>query len=178
MTDYEFLTSMGLCHKCRKEKTAPGKKFCFYCLDKIREDNAKRYDPEMARNYQKRRREIYQKKKESGICVRCSKPATHRLYCYEHYIEERRKSSKRAEIRRNMRYDRGLIPEIRKEKGLCLWCGKPVVSGLKCCDEHRKLFSDSGKKGYEANIRNGSNPWINEVVNWKKKNNWKPSGNT
>lgn len=178
MTDYEWLTSMGLCHKCRKEKVAPGKKYCFDCLYKMREYNAKRYNPEVARNYQKRRREIYQQKKASGICVRCSNPATHRLYCYDHYIEERRKSSKRAEIRRNMRYDRGLIPENRKEKGLCLWCGKPTVPGLQCCAEHRRIFSDAGKKAYEENIRNGNNPFINEVVNWKKKNNWKPSGNT
>ena len=56
MTDYEWLTEMGLCHKCRKERTAPGKKFCFNCLEIIREDNAKRYDPEKAKEYQNRRR--------------------------------------------------------------------------------------------------------------------------
>lgn len=64
MTDYEWLTKMGLCHKCRKNKVAPNRKFCFDCLDKIREENSKRYNPEYAKEYQKRRREIYQQKKK------------------------------------------------------------------------------------------------------------------
>ena len=52
MNDYEWLTQMGLCHKCRKEKCAPGKKYCFECLEIIREDNRKRYDQEKAKEYQ------------------------------------------------------------------------------------------------------------------------------
>lgn len=39
MTDYEWLTEMGICHKCRKKRVAPGKKYCFDCLELIREDN-------------------------------------------------------------------------------------------------------------------------------------------
>lgn len=64
MTDYEWLTEMGLCHRCRKNKAAPNRKFCFDCLDKIREENVKRYNSEWAKDYQKRRREIYQEKKK------------------------------------------------------------------------------------------------------------------
>lgn len=64
MTDYEFLDTIGICHRCRKQKQAPGKKFCFDCLDKNREECRKRYDPEKAKEYQKRRRELYQQKKK------------------------------------------------------------------------------------------------------------------
>ena len=177
MTDYEWLTEMGLCHKCRKERTAPGKKFCFKCLEIIREDNAKRYDPEKAKEYQKRRREIYREKQKNGICVRCSKPATHGMYCYECSIKARKRSRERSQIRRLERHERGLIPDKRKEAGLCLWCGKKAIEGLRCCEEHQKIFSEAGAQGYDANLRNGNNEWINEVVAWKKKNNWNCSEN-
>lgn len=177
MNDYEWLTQMGLCHKCRKEKCAPGKKYCFECLEIIREDNRKRYDQEKAKEYQKRRREIYREKKDSGICIRCNKLATHGMYCYEHSIEQKRKSQERAQIRKNERHERGLIPDKRKKEGLCIWCGKPAIEGIQCCEEHQKIFSGAGKKVYETNVRNGNNSWINEVETWKKKNNWKNSEN-
>lgn len=174
-SDYEWLTMMGLCHKCRKEKTAPGKKYCFDCLEKIREVNARRYDPVKAKEYQQRRREIYQEKKAAGICVRCNKPATHGLYCYECRIKTKKNNTEKAIRRRLKRHERGLIPEIRKNSGQCIWCGAPVVPGLSCCEKHQKIFSDSGIKGYEANLINKNNHWINEVEAWKKKNNWKHS---
>lgn len=175
MTDLEWLDQMNLCHKCRKERPAPGKKFCFNCLDKIREYNAERYDSQKAKEYQARRRQIYQEKKSAGICIRCNKKATHGLYCYEHSIEAKRRSQKRAQIRKRERHEQGLIPEQRTKDGKCLWCGEDAVPGLQCCEKHRKVFSDAGKKGYETNLRNKNNPWINEVEAWKKKNNWKRS---
>lgn len=146
MTDYERLTAMGLCHKCRKEKAAKGHVHCLNCLDKIKEENRKYYDPEKARKYQERRREIYREKKAEGICVRCRKTATHGMYCLEHSIEAKRRSQKRSQERKNARRDRGLIPEIRKKNGLCLWCGKPAMNGLCCCEKHSRIFSEAGKK--------------------------------
>lgn len=145
--DYEWLTKMGLCHRCRKEKAAPERKYCFDCLDRIREENRIRYDSERAREYQARRREIYQQKKANGICIRCSKKATHGLFCYEHAIKERRKSAERASIEKAHRHERGLIHEERRERGLCLWCGEKTVPGLQCCERHRQIFNEAGKRG-------------------------------
>ena len=165
MNDYEFLTELGLCHRCRKQKVAPEKKFCFECLEKIREENARKYDPEYAKTYQKRRRQIYQEKKEKGICVRCSKPATHGLYCYEHSIQDKRRSQQRAEQRKRERHERGLVPEQRKKMGMCLWCGRPAIPGKECCEIHSEKFSEAGKK---ANNKN--NPFAKEVNNgWKNR---------
>lgn len=169
MNDYEWLTQNKLCHKCRKTRPAPGKKFCFNCLDKIREDNAIRYDSKKAHEYQARRREIYQEKKAAGICVRCNKSATHGLYCYEHSIEVKRRSQKRSQIRKRERHERGLIPEQRRKDGKCLWCGEDAAPGLQCCKKHQEIFSKAGKKGYETNLVNKNNPWINEVEAWKNK---------
>lgn len=163
-SDYEWLTKMGLCHRCRKEKVAPGKKYCFDCLDKQREENRMRYNPKQAREYQARRKEIYQQKKVNGICVRCSKKATHGLYCYEHAIATRRRSAERADIRKAYRRERGLIPRERKEQGLCLWCGEKAVSRLQCCERHRQIFSEAGKRGKET--------WAKEIdAFWRKKTN-------
>lgn len=146
MTDYEWLTEMNLCHKCRKNRPAPNRKFCFDCLEKIREENAQRYNPEKAKEYQPRRREIYQEKKEKGICVRCSKEATHGMYCYEHYIKAHRRSLERAQNAKEERHRRGLIPKARKENGLCLWCGKKAIKGINACEKHSVIFQEAGRK--------------------------------
>ena len=170
MTDYEWLTSMNLCHRCRKEKTTPGKKYCFECLEKIREENRKRYDSQKAKEYQPRRRKIYQEKKLKGICIRCSKVATHGLYCYECSIKEKRKNQYKAQREKRLRNERGLIPDKRKEMGLCKWCAQPAMPGKHCCEACSKRFSEAGKKGYQQNLINKNNPWINEAEEWKKKN--------
>lgn len=140
---YEQLDRLHLCHRCQKARQAPNRKFCFDCLDKIREYNAKAYDPEKAHEYQSRRREIYQTKKENGLCVRCSKPATHGLYCYECSIKVKRHQIRTAERRKRERHERGLIPQIRIENNLCMRCGKPLdIEESKLCsvcvEENRK----------------------------------------
>lgn len=158
MTDYEWLSEMNLCHKCRKSKPAPNRKFCFECLDKIREANRKRYDKQKAHEYQKRRRELYRQKKLEGVCVRCSRSATHGMYCYEHSIEAKRHSQYNSERRKKERHERGLIPDYRKENGLCLFCGKPIEDdnlrrGFLVCQKHRELASKNSKKAVNCPIR-------------------------
>ena len=149
MTDYEWLTQMGLCHKCRKNKSAPNRKHCFDCLDKIREENRAKYDSEKAKQYQKRRRELYQEHKDNGICVRCTKKATHGLYCYECSIRTKRNRKNRSDAARMMRHERGLITEQRKNKGLCLWCGSKAITGKNCCEKHSNIFKEAGKRAAE-----------------------------
>lgn len=175
MTDYEWLTEMGLCHRCRKEKVAPGKKFCFDCIDKYREENAKRYDPEYAKEYQKKRREIYAEKKKKGICVRCNKKATHGMYCLECSIKVKRHNTKTAERRKQQRHERGLVPVKRTNNRLCLYCGNALTDNdgeFKVCQSCREKASEYGKIGaknspfralekqrYEKNRR-----WRNEHI--------------
>lgn len=140
---YDLLNELGLCHRCEKAKCAPNKKFCPACLEKIAIENARRYDPKKAHEYQERRKEIYKTKKEQGICVRCTKPATHGIYCYECSINAKRRNSKQAERRKRLRQERGLIPEHRKKSHLCLRCGQPLDDkGMmlcsKCIEENKK----------------------------------------
>ena len=140
---YALLDKLGLCHRCEKAKPIPNRKYCPDCLEKIALDNAKRYDSQKAREYQSRRREIYQQKKEQGICVRCTKKATHGLYCYEHSIGAKRHSAEIASRRKRERHERGLIPDFRRENRLCLYCAKPKEeNNTQICNACRKKASE------------------------------------
>lgn len=139
---YNLLDKLHLCHRCEKARPAPERKYCFDCLEKIKEYNQKVYNLERARAYQERRREIYKQKIENGRCVRCSRMATHGIYCYECYIKVKRHNKKTAERRKRERHDRGLIPELRKEQGLCLRCGEPASGGKYCKVCMKKIISD------------------------------------
>lgn len=129
---YALLDKLNLCHRCEKARPAPGRKFCFDCLEKIAAYNAKHYDAKKAKEYQSRRKELYQQKKEHGICVRCSKPATHGIYCYECSIRAKKHNQNTAEQRRRERHERGLIPTQRRVQRLCLRCGAPATTGAYC----------------------------------------------
>lgn len=173
MGSYEWLDNFGLCHRCNKAKCAPGKKYCFDCLDKIKAENAARYNPEEAKKYQFRRREIYREKKEKGICVKCSKPATHGLYCYECYIKTKRHNQKTAERRKIERHERGLIPETRKQSGCCIQCGKKLETlknGVYCnsCLQEKKAALDFGRG--KSQFRRMEQERYNKSKRWREAN--------
>lgn len=165
---YALLDKLNLCHRCEKARPAPGRKFCSNCLEKNAEYCARHYDPQKAKAYQARRREIYREKKERGICVRCSKPATHGLFCYEHAINAKRRNAATAERRKWERHERGLIPEIRSAKGLCLRCGKQASEGA-YCDECMEKIRDGLNRAREKS------PWREmervRIENIKRQNN-------
>lgn len=142
---YALLDKLRLCHRCEKARPAPGRKYCFDCLEKIAADNDKRYNSQKAKEYQLRRKEIYQQKKTQGICVRCSKPATHGLYCYECSIKVKRHNQGTAQRRKRERHERGLIPVKRTEQRLCLRCGDPATSGKYCKDCLDEMLSALNK---------------------------------
>jgi hypothetical protein len=153
MTNQERLALLdkhGLCHKCEKSKQLPNRKFCAKCLEKIALSNIERYDPVKAHEYQARRRELYKEHKANGICVRCSQPATHGLYCYEHSIKAKRHSKEMAQKRKRERHERGLIPEHREQNNLCVFCGAPVEDKQhhgRACNACAKKMSDYSMKG-------------------------------
>lgn len=129
---YRLLDKLNLCHRCEKQPPAPNRKFCFDCLGKIAAYNAVRYNKEQAKQYQARRRELYNEKKSRGQCVRCSKLATHGIYCYECAIKVKHHNAETAQKRKRQRHARGLIPDMRLEHGLCLRCGTPSAGAAYC----------------------------------------------
>lgn len=155
----ELLDKLNLCHKCEKAPQMHNRKFCPECLEKIAEYNARRYDSKKAHQYQARRREIYRQKKEQGICVRCLKPATHGLHCYEHSIEAKRRSQINASRRKRQRHERGLIPKHRIQNRLCLRCGTSIEqdNNTLLCNECRRKCSEwskMGDKSYQKELNN------------------------
>lgn len=171
---YHKQKAKGICVKCGKNDAFAGRTLCSACIEKIQnhyEQNREKISQKRrTEEYRKQCRERDQRHRENGICKKCKKKATHGIYCYEHYIQERRYTLRRSQEQKNARRDRGLIPEKRKECGLCLWCGEPAIEGLQCCEKHQQVFIAAGKKGYQAAKENGNNPWINEVENWKRRN--------
>lgn len=160
-----LLDKHGICHKCQKAKCFQGYKYCAECLEKIAKSNIKRYDPQKAHEYQARRRELYKEHKEKGICVRCSKPATHGIYCLDHSIEARRNSQANAQKRKRQRHERGLITDYRREHNLCCYCGKPVENPkiLRVCNECRKKFSDISYRGDKSYFQSWKNAFFESL---------------
>lgn len=164
---YDLLNKLGLCHRCEKAKVWQNRKFCPECLEKIAQDNAKRYDIVKAHEYQSRRRELYRQKKEKGICVRCTKKATHGLFCYDHSIEAKKHNIQTAKRRKIQRHERGLIPDYRIENSLCYRCGQPLdITGSKLCSvcteqnrEHSKLADKSIWRAYEQARYSQNKEW-------------------
>ena len=152
--DYAWHKEHGFCTRCRKEKALPGKVLCPACLEYHQLVSFNAYDKQKAHEYQARRREIYHEHKANGICVRCSKPATHGIYCYECSIKQKRKHQAEALKRKFLRYESRSGRQYRRENGLCWFCGAPVeapaLHGQACnsCAERMSRISQLADKSY------------------------------
>lgn len=119
----EYLDAHRLCHGCMKNEKFGKKQYCPECLEKIAIRSLKPRSCETA----ERRRERYYQHKENGICIRCHRPATYGIYCYHHYLEDRRKRTEKA--RRRAWDGTPTVYDIRKANHLCRVCGKPIEEG-------------------------------------------------
>ena len=125
-----------------------------YCIDESkkpvedsdRREYLKKYYRENRDIINEKQRKAYEEKKAHGICVRCEKKATNGLYCKEHYINQKKRSSQRAMKKKAEREELGLIPQTRRNEGLCLWCGSNASGGTMACEKHRAIFKESSRK--------------------------------
>lgn len=167
---YALLDKLNLCHRCEKAKQLPNRKFCAECIEKIAEYNVRHYDRQKAQEYQVRRREIYQEKKQKGICVKCAKKATHGLYCYEHFIRSKKNNINTAARRKRERHERGLIPEMRLQQGLCIRCGQPLDDlKFKMCEACRKQNKINSEKADKTKWRNAERARYMKNQLWREK---------
>lgn len=144
---YAMLDRNHLCHKCHKEKAFPGRKYCPECLEKNALKNAKqleriRANPELAQKLRDYHRARYHQHKDAGLCVACNKPATHGMYCYEHFVKDKRRIQKQTEKGRRDALDRVNVHNYRRENHLCCYCGAPVEDGnpTRACNTCRVKF--------------------------------------
>lgn len=138
----EFCESIGICNRCSKNKVFGNEKTCPECRAKnaeykfkIREANREKYN-EYNRSYGKKR---YNELKEKGICTRCAKrPAT-----------DGKTMCSICNAKNNKRREQTSNGRDRVSNGLCYWCGAPVKTGYKICEEH---YSMSVKKLQHPNV--------------------------
>lgn len=130
--DREFYDKLGICLCCLKAKRATGYTHCPECLERFVLYQAKRRastTPEMKAEENAKRRELYNRRREAGLCPHCGKPATHGIYCYEHSIKIKRYNTRAVAHAKQKRHDRGLVPDYRKANHLCIQCGTPIEAG-------------------------------------------------
>lgn len=146
----EWYKEHKICAQCRKSNAAPNKTLCFDCLEKAKEHYYKRranmteVEKDKQREYgNARTKERYAEHKKEGICVRCLASATYGLYCYEHFIQYKRRVRERCERLKMETLERGSIPEFRKNNRLCYFCGDPLSATEKtrACEKCRQSFS-------------------------------------
>lgn len=111
--------------------------------EKLREENREEYN----KYHSIRNQNVYNKRKESGVCTRCGKRKTDPGHstckmCREKFNENRR-------IRKGP-HDRS----ERYEKGICFFCDNPIKQGYKVCEKHyqmnlKKLDNDKCRKATE-----------------------------
>lgn len=130
----KFLLQMGICPVCKRERILGDEKSCPECRAKgaeykaqIREENREEYN-EYMKNYHK---QMYEKRKQQGLCTRCGKPLNDKRYTT--CGKCRQKNTKL----RNVSYTDPR--KKRVEQGLCYWCGKPQKQGYKVCEEHYQM---------------------------------------
>lgn len=135
---YERLKAAGLCVVCGKDKAAGGTVRCETCRSKMKV-------------YQKINTDTFIK---AHICVSCHKEdALNGLQICEkcrkkrteyqsHYLKSmpEEKKQERLAINREQRKKRYAL---RKELGLCVFCGKPAVPGQVLCTECRQYNNES-----------------------------------
>lgn len=150
--DYIWYKSHGICPRCKVNDAFGNHVHCAECLEKINLKNLqtrkKNNGDIYSRRYVQKKKELYRKRKESGLCPRCGKEATHGRYCLKHHI----KNIERNERRRKNR----AIGEAFRERmaaGMCMYCENPQVDGYKFCEKHLPKKQEHAKamgmmKGY------------------------------
>ena len=134
---YDWYKEHGICAKCGQHDAVPGRVCCELCLvneaiasAKYRANTPEK-DEDRRVKMRARHNERRQEHKDAGICVLCNKPATHGVYCIDHWVVNARKNQERY---------RKKNPIKRSERtayGLCYFCGKPALQGKKSCKECR-----------------------------------------
>ena len=144
--------SLGICSRCHKGILGTQYKMCAECREKKAKVEAKRLareTPEQAEARKERVRTRYYMNKSSGICVKCGKRnAVCGTVLCNRCLAKRRSCEKSTSQR-----------EYREDKGLCIICGRPAVSGRKHCDEHLKMLRKTVANA-ASHIDYTKHPWI------------------
>lgn len=151
--DRQFLLSIGICPICRKNPIEPNKHACYECLGKERDRYRKSRENGTYKKQKadtERKRILYEKRREQGLCYRCGKRKAEGLCGICKAKAKAYKDKKRADISRSE----------RPNYGLCYTCGKQeLYDGHKVC----KSCYDTRMKCMEAAWAKPSNEYFKEL---------------
>lgn len=119
---------------------------CFNCkfADCINDSGVKKRKPltqEQIAKQKEYKKQWAEKKKAQGLCLSCGKrKAVHGVRCAE-CAAKCLEYSKAYYIKKKLRNnpDGKTITQRRRDNGLCVYCGKPVVTGKKVCKIHYEV---------------------------------------
>jgi hypothetical protein len=117
---------------------------------RLSRDRQRRYREENPQRFKDKCKDRYQAHKLAGICVKCSAPATDGAECAKHAEQHRASSAAYYAKRYN---------ERRKDKSICLRCGKARDRDgalcEACCADDRRRATKRNKKRRAAWVRDG-----------------------
>lgn len=149
----DYRKEHGLCLVCGRPVESEDYYWCDSCRKKA-SDELKIKRPILV-TYEQikiKKKSLYYDRKEKGLCVYCGKPATHGLYCLDHYIKEQKRYQKRKE-------KTALKIAEREENHICKKCGGKIEEGSdkkwckKCRDEWAEVVRERHRQGIYKNSR-------------------------
>ena len=142
MTDKErreWYLSHGICPRCGRHDLQKSYKLCLECRMKDNERHRGKPISDEVRKYRaESNRELREKRKAEGICVRCGKRKTDgkHINCA---ICRAAKTAKQREYNRKQ----GMMPIELRGEGYCTRCYKPIESGKLCAECYEYLVKQA-----------------------------------
>lgn len=139
--DRSFYKSIGICPRCQKNRLYGSEQSCPECRARAANDASRRRgENRMEYNGQQRiyHAELYRRRKESGICVRCGKRMPEPGYAECGICRYKDRMAKQIRSGKPDRGDRYL-------QGLCYFCDNPVKAGYKVCEKHYRLNVENAR---------------------------------
>ena len=149
---YAWYKEHGICVLCGQKDAQKGYTRCLECRFKEREyarkSREKLTDEQKAEYNDKKRKaqsNLYQRRKEQGICVMCGKAKADRgVRCSvcQNIVNRHKKEKSR---------EQGTMPiELFRYPEYCSTCGRPVMQGKRVCERCYENILKMGEKGRQA----------------------------
>lgn len=140
----EWYKAHHICAMCGREPVYQHYVNCIYCRMKQRDRNKIEYgkhkdDEEYKDERRAFRKQLYEKRKQEGLCPKCGREITNKNYIYCEYCRANDRNRKKEK-----RLESGSMPqEIRTSGIYCYNCLKPlekqdVKNGIRVCKECRE----------------------------------------
>ena len=165
---YWWLKEHGICVACGCQNAFGNYVRCAKCLEKASNASSKLWNDEAKRiqynaNGNKRKKELREERKEKHLCITCGIELTPRQ---TETTCKRCRAKRNAQRREARGRTYGEAFRERLEKGVCMYCGKPVTEGYKFCQEHLMIKRKAEEKSFEKRTEK----WRKEIgASWRNK---------